>query len=168
MFSGDLKIPVKLRREKATGTRSTQHREKLFDPLWGGSSDHVPSDALNTEVHLGQSFDCRLPTMSAIWGNSENMYSLRVLPHVTHKRHSAHSGWRGRGSRSFVQHAGLGHAGKIRGFVQDVRSRYPIYESLVALEKRSSILSCGLRRVRQWWVWFCLRGRSGHDLKQPR
>ena len=30
--------------------------------------------------------------MSATWGNSEKIYSLGVLPPVTHKRHSAHIG----------------------------------------------------------------------------
>ena len=31
-----------------------------------------------------------LLTMSAIWDDPENIYSLRVLPSVTHKRQSGH------------------------------------------------------------------------------
>jgi hypothetical protein len=43
---------------------------------------------------LRQSWDQALPTMSAIWSNSENIYSLRVLPPVTRigHRYCVHQG----------------------------------------------------------------------------
>ena len=47
--------------------------------------NYVPAYTLKTAVRSLAA----LPTMSAIRGNSVNIYSLRVLPHVTQSRQSA-------------------------------------------------------------------------------